>query len=1234
MTRPLDRHLDGDELDALVTSQAIGVPVAGQLSEKAIQEAQRHVETCQDCDRKVQMHRSVQKVISQRAVRNLRARGPNCLDESEWVRAAAGLFEETETRERMNHAAQCGHCGPLLKQAAETLESEVTSVEEQSLASLRSKRPEWQKTMARMLQGAPEDLWPEKTVPFWQAWLSWPRQAFVVVVLAGLLVAAWLGLRGFHGSDAERLLAQAYSERRTLEVRIEGANYAAMRTERGNGQSNLDRPRSLLRAEDLIAENLAKHPDDPYWLQAKGRADLLDGNYDSAMESLQKALDVRPNSPSAMIDLASAYYQRGAANENREADYGTAIDYLGRVLARTPSDPIALFNRALAEEKLRLYDPAMTDWQHYLQIEPSDPWAPEARRHLESVQEKLKIKQSSLDKPLLTAYELATMSDSSSIANELDSRVEDYLHTAAKYWFLKASRSLDSQASREAQSALQSLAAVSRKQHNDSWLADLMGDLHKRSFADGARELAAAVSANENGDYAAAQKAAQQAGRFFQAAGSAPGELRANVEELYADHLLYDGHRCLSLLRRMTPYLEERAYGWIRAQTALEASTCFDLAGDPGTAKKQLDRGTQEAADHGYSNLLLRGVGFQADLAAYLGDSQTGFSLAAKGLDLFWSTPIGLMKGYNLYTDLDTAADLEHLPFLQVTLWNQATALIDLHPDVVQRAMAHQWYANSAYLANMPDLAEKEFAQASALFRSAPPTEATARGQMEAEIWLAGLEVRQRDFERAASRLERVQDNLGTAPPSFPTEIAFYTTKAQLSLQQGDNVSAEQALRSSIYLSEWALQSLAGDRSRREWAEHTSSAYRSLVAWKLHRGDANAALEFWEWYTGAESRIRGDHFQTATDLDRAAPPNAREAPPLVTPSAVAQRLPLMRNETVVTYAMFPEGTAVWAYDDRGIASQWIPETAVDLAERAFRFEHLCSERDSSIVAVRSAGQELYNILVSPVEDRILPGRTLVFELDGALSDVPVEALVNRQGRYLAEQAAIVVSPGLYQTLKLRRVSRITPDTPTLVVSVSKPPGKGFAASVDTEQEAEDVSNIFRSAVWLKGRTATVAAIGGALRSAHVFHFAGHAIALPERNGLLLAERGNLTEQVRLLNAEDIDPRALLNLQLAVLSACSTGRFLRPGASGTESLSQFLIRAGVPHVIASRWNVDSPTTALFMKEFYGRLLKGENVGSSLHGAELALAAEAPFTHPYYWAPFELKGSAMTPLEGSK
>ena len=72
----------------------------------------------------------------------------DCVAGAEWFNLAAGQLPEAKTRELMKHAAQCGHCGPLLKRATETLSDEVTSSEETLLASLGSARPEWQRHIA------------------------------------------------------------------------------------------------------------------------------------------------------------------------------------------------------------------------------------------------------------------------------------------------------------------------------------------------------------------------------------------------------------------------------------------------------------------------------------------------------------------------------------------------------------------------------------------------------------------------------------------------------------------------------------------------------------------------------------------------------------------------------------------------------------------------------------------------------------------------------------------------------------------------------------------------------------------------------------------------------------------------------------------------------------------------------------------------------------------------------
>ena len=147
-----------------------------------------------------------------------------------------------------------------------------------------------------------------------------------------------------------------------------------MQAQRRHGRSDFDKPQSLLKAEDLIRRNLKKNPNDPTWLQARARADLLDGNYESAIKSLQQALETQPDSPGLLTDLGSAYFVR-AESADRPIDYGNAIESFGKALAKSPDDPIALFNRALACERCFSYTQAIDDWEHYLRIDPQGEWS-------------------------------------------------------------------------------------------------------------------------------------------------------------------------------------------------------------------------------------------------------------------------------------------------------------------------------------------------------------------------------------------------------------------------------------------------------------------------------------------------------------------------------------------------------------------------------------------------------------------------------------------------------------------------------------------------------------------------------------------------------------------------------------------------------------------------------------------------------------------------------------------
>jgi CHAT domain-containing protein/tetratricopeptide (TPR) repeat protein len=1219
LTRPFDKHLDSDELDGLVSSHAASVTDSGRLSEHTLGEAQRHVESCQDCSRKVQMHKSVQSEILNMGVASNAPALPNCVDESEWLRVAGGLLPEVKTRELMKHAAQCGHCGPLLKNAAETLADEITPGEKTLLASLSTARPEWQRNMASRLRGS---IQKDQRRPSWWR-LAWPRPIYAFAGIAAVALVAWIGVQRLRPPSAEELLAQAYADHRTLEMRIPGAKYSPIRVERSATESSLNKSRSLLKAEDLIGENLGKSPNDPMWLQASARADLLDGNYDSAIKTIQRALQQLPNSPTLHTDLASAYYERAEAT-NRPIDYGFAVDALGQALASTPNYPIAVFNRAIVEEKLHLYNPAILDWQHYLELDPTGSWADEARQRLQATQEKVRTKESSLMEPLMNTAQLGALS-AQVLSERLNNRVEDYLQEALERWLPDyVGRLPERQRNRHAEAALKALAETLMIQHGDIWLSDVLADPQGPSFDAAVLSLSAALVANDRGDYTAARIAAHDASRLFHSSGNMAAELRANAEEVYALHLLYEGQSCSALAERTNSRLGSHQYEWLKAQINLERSNCFDLLADLGKSKEALDRGTALAKEHGFEGLYLRGVGFQSDASASLGSTQVGFSLASRGLELFWSGQIGLMKGYNLYTDLDTAADVLRLPYLQVALWNEATNLIDLHPDVVQRAMAHSWYGNAAYLANMSDLANLEFSKASSLFASAPRSEATIRGKLDADIWLAGLATHTGDIGRASALLTSVEENLQNAP-GFAQEIAFYGANAELRLRQNDLDGCEAALRSAVFLAEKARTSFSSRTARRQWVQQTSSAYRTLVAWKLRQGDPSTALEYWEWYKGSAVRSFDSEPSGPHQLRKHAPiSDLRNAPPLAVPTVVAEQLPTFQNKVVIAYAVFPEGIASWAYNDRGISAQWIAKPERELRESTGRFLRLCAERDSDIMATRSSARELYDLLIAPVENYISNDETVVVEPDGPLSGLPFEALIDGQGRYLLQRVSVVVSPGLYESIRTEKMPPIGPATPALIVSVPAVDDGRATRTSAAESEAETVAGQFSTARQLHGSSASLAEIRRDIMAVRVFHFAGHALAAPESNGLLLSEEDGKTLRPRLLNAESLNIEQLQGLQLAVLSACATGTGLGPGASGTENLTDAMLEAGVHDVVASRWNVDSEATRQLMEFFYRQLLAGQDVASSLRAAQLELAAQPRMAHPYYWAAFGTQG----------
>jgi CHAT domain-containing protein len=89
-------------------------------------------------------------------------------------------------------------------------------------------------------------------------------------------------------------------------------------------------------------------------------------------------------------------------------------------------------------------------------------------------------------------------------------------------------------------------------------------------------------------------------------------------------------------------------------------------------------------------------------------------------------------------------------------------------------------------------------------------------------------------------------------------------------------------------------------------------------------------------------------------------------------------------------------------------------------------------------------------------------------------------------------------------------------------------------------------------------------------------------------------------------------------QLAVLSACETGRGTIRTGQGVYGLRRAFLIAGVETLVTSLWQVDDEATSELMVAFYQQVLAGTPRIGALRAAMLKLKRHRP--HPYHWAAF--------------
>lgn len=324
----------------------------------------------------------------------------------------------------------------------------------------------------------------------------------------------------------------------------------------------------------------------------------------------------------------------------------------------------------------------------------------------------------------------------------------------------------------------------------------------------------------------------------------------------------------------------------------------------------------------------------------------------------------------------------------------------------------------------------------------------------------------------------------------------------------------------------------------------------------------------------------------------------------------------------------------------------------DLAEKAVLFRNQLARRDLGFGEI---AHQLYDLLIKPAQAQIQGKTNLLIVPDGALWELPFQALQSGQGRFLLEDHAVSYVPSatvLQEMVALRR-RRINKSTASVSLLAFGNPALGrqtlervgltrgdekLLPLPETEREVKYLSQLYGAAhskVFVGGEASEDRMKAEAPKFT-ILHLATHGIlndASPMYSQIVLSQGDAGANEDGLLEAWEI-MKMDLRADLVVLSACETARGRVGEGEGLIGLTWALFVAGSPTNIVSQWKVDSTSTTQLMLEFHRNLKNGLTNGKLELGTAKALQRAATtllrtnaYRHPFYWAGFVVMGDGF-------
>ncbi|PKN77361.1 MAG: hypothetical protein CVU52_00825 [Deltaproteobacteria bacterium HGW-Deltaproteobacteria-10] len=336
---------------------------------------------------------------------------------------------------------------------------------------------------------------------------------------------------------------------------------------------------------------------------------------------------------------------------------------------------------------------------------------------------------------------------------------------------------------------------------------------------------------------------------------------------------------------------------------------------------------------------------------------------------------------------------------------------------------------------------------------------------------------------------------------------------------------------------------------------------------------------------------------------------------VVTPDTGDIRQLLDTNTTLFSYYVAEKILYIWAVNNDRVHLERIKINKEDVSGLVSSFNKAIVAKDKKQTAALS--EKIYDTFLKPVIP-FVKGDRIGFIPHGGLYYLPFAAM-SYKGQYLIDGFSIFYLPGAGV---LKYVIKKEPSRGLNVLAFGNPDlgNKQFDLPY-AESEVENIRKIIPgTTVYLKSE-ATKNKVREMFGNYDIVHFATHGLFVedaPMYSGLLLAAG---PEGSGRLTASEIF-KLRFKGRAIIMSACKTALGL--SSTGTEivGLNRAFLYAGSPSVVATLWNIDDKSTAIFMENFYKNLKKNEDIADSLKNAQIEMIRRG--YEPYDWAAFTLTG----------